>query len=216
MRIDNKQYWRVILLVGATAIVALTLWSSGTIARRLRAEEQLKVDLWYEAIIQREQLVGYTNVLFASLKQEEMDKGDLIGEAYREIQKAGTEGSGNLSITIPIIQKNRTIPILVYKDGEMQFSRNVDSTWTSVQLDSLRAEMEANGTFISFEESDLTVYYAQSNRFRELQQVLDDIINSFISETVLNSASIPVLLTDSSMTRILRACLLYTSPSPRD
>ena len=192
-------------MVGATAIVALTLWSSGTIARRLRAEEQLKVDLWYEAIIQREQLVGYTNVLFASLKQEEMDKGDLIGEAYREIQKAGTEGSGNLSITIPIIQKNRTIPILVYKEGEMQFSRNVDSTWTSVQLDSLRAEMEANGTFISFEESDLTVYYAQSNRFRELQQVLDDIINSFISETVLNSASIPVLLTDSSMTRILRA-----------
>ena len=107
--------------MGATAIVALTLWSSGMIARRLRAEEQLKVDLWYEAIIQREQLVGYTNVLFASLKQEEMDKGDLIGEAYREIQKAGTEGSGNLSITIPIIQKNRTIPILVYKDGEMQF-----------------------------------------------------------------------------------------------
>lgn len=192
-------------MVGATAIVALTLWSSGTIARRLRAEEQLKVDLWYEAIIQREQLVGYTNVLFASLKQEEMDKGDLIGEAYREIQKAGTEGSGNLSITIPIIQNNRTIPILVYKDGEMQFSRNVDSTWTSMQLDSLRAEMEANGTFISFEESDLTVYYAQSNRFRELQRVLDDIINSFISETVLNSASIPVLLTDSSMTRILRA-----------
>ena len=44
-------------MVGATAIVALTLWSSGTIARRLRAEEQLKVDLWYEAIIQREQLV---------------------------------------------------------------------------------------------------------------------------------------------------------------
>ena len=43
-----------------------------------------------------------------------------------------------------------------------------------------------------------------STRLAELQSVMDDLIHSFISETVLNSASIPVLLADS-LTQILRA-----------
>ena len=49
------------------------------------------------------------------------------------------------------------------------------------------------------------VYYDQSNRFRELRSVMDDIIHSFISETVINSASIPVLLADSSLQQVLQA-----------
>ena len=74
MQIRNKQYSRVLLLAGATAIVALTLWSSGHIAHTLRQEEQRKVELWSEAIVQRAQLVGYTEDLFASLRNEERDK----------------------------------------------------------------------------------------------------------------------------------------------
>ena len=42
--IPQQQTSRIVLL-GATAIVGLTLWSSGRIARTLRAEEQRKVEL---------------------------------------------------------------------------------------------------------------------------------------------------------------------------
>ena len=73
------------MLAGASAIVALTLWSSGHIARTLRNEEQRKVELWSEAIVQRAQLVRYTEDLFADLRTEERDKADLLGEAYRII-----------------------------------------------------------------------------------------------------------------------------------
>ena len=83
MALRNKQTSRVVLLLGATAIVALTLWSSGRIARTLRTEEQRKVELWSEAIVQRAELVRYTDALFASLRTEERDKADLMGEAYR-------------------------------------------------------------------------------------------------------------------------------------
>jgi signal transduction histidine kinase len=195
----------VLLLVGATAIVALTLWSSGHIAHTLRQEEQLKVELWSEAIVQRAQLVGYTEALFTSLRNEERDKADLMGEAYRIIQEADPGAPIDLTFITRFIQANRTIPVLVYKDSILQADINVAPSMRSpLQLDSLRDAMAARGSVIEFDQG-LTLFYDQSNRFRDLQTVMDDIIHSFISETVLNSASIPVLLADSSLTGILRA-----------
>jgi len=201
----NKQTSRLVLLLGATAIVALTLWSSGRIARMLRAEEQRKIELWSEAIVQRAQLVRYTDALFASLRSEERDKADLMGEAYRIIQEAEPGAPIDLTFITRFIQGNRTIPVLVYKDGVLQADINVpEALRTPERLDSMRVGLAAKGSVIEFEEG-LVVYYDQSNRFRELQSVMDDLIHSFISETVLNSASIPVLLADSSLRNILQA-----------
>jgi signal transduction histidine kinase len=93
----------------------------------------------------------------------------------------------------------------VYKNEVLDIQANVPPSLRAPdQVESLRKAMEVEGSYVSFGE-DLTVYYGQSNRFRDLQSVMDDIIHSFISETVLNSASIPVLLADSSLTQILRA-----------
>ena len=205
MALQQKRHSRVLLLLGATAIVGLTLWSSGRIARTLRAEEQRKVALWSEAILQRAELVRYTDALFASLRTEERDKADLMGEAYRIIQEAEPGAPIDLTFITRFIQGNRTIPVLVYKDGELQADIHVpEPLRTPERLDSLRAELEARGTVIEFEQG-LMVYYDESNRFRELQSVMDDLIHSFLSETVLNSASIPVLLTDSTLQHILQA-----------
>ena len=192
-------------MLGATAIVGLTLWSSGRIARTLRAEEQRKVELWSEAILQRAELVRYTDALFASLREEERNKADLMGEAYRIIQEADPGAPIDLTFITRFIQGNRTIPVLVYRDGTLQADINVpEPLRTPQRLDSLRFELASRGTVIEFEQG-LVVYYDQSNRFRELQSVMDDLIHSFLSETVLNSASIPVLLADSTLQNILQA-----------
>ncbi len=205
MKIRNKQYSRVLLLAGATAIVALTLWSSGHIAHTLRQEEQRKVELWSEAIVQRAQLVGYTEDLFASLRNEERDKADLMGEAYRIIQEADPGAPVDLTFITRFIQANRTIPVLVYRDSVLQADIHVAPSMQSPrQLDSLRDAMSERGSVIEFGQG-FTLFYDESTRFRDLQTVMDDIIHSFISETVLNSASIPVLLADSSLSKILRA-----------
>lgn len=201
----HKQRSRFILLLGATAIVGLTLWSSGRIARTLRAEEQRKVELWSQAIVQRAQLVRYTDALFASLRTEERDKADLMGEAYRIIQEAEPGAPVDLTFITRFIQGNRTIPVLVYREGELQADINVPEVMrTPERLDSLQQQLADRGSVIEFDEG-LVVYYDQSNRFRELRSVMDDLIHSFISETVLNSASIPVLLADSALSTILQA-----------
>ncbi|HBL37745.1 MAG TPA: ATP-binding protein, partial [Flavobacteriales bacterium] len=50
---SNKQRWKRVLLVAAAVIVVATLWYSNDIAQRIRVEEQTKVQLWSEAIVQR-------------------------------------------------------------------------------------------------------------------------------------------------------------------
>ena len=114
----NKQYSRLILLFGAAAIVGLTLWSSGRIARTLRNEEQRKIELWSEAIVQRAELVRYTDALFASLRTEERDKADLMGEAYRIIQEAEPGAPIDLTFITRFIQGNRTIPVADLNGGQ--------------------------------------------------------------------------------------------------
>jgi two-component system, sporulation sensor kinase D len=46
--------------------------------------------------------------------------------------------------------------------------------------------------------------YKDSKIITDLEETLDDIINSFISETVINSASVPVILTDSTKTEVIK------------
>ena len=47
------------------------------------------------------------------------------------------------------------------------------------------------------------LYYKDSKIFSELKIVLDDLIQSFISEIVINSASVPVIYTDSSQQKVI-------------
>jgi len=80
---SNKQRWKRVLLVAAAVIVVATLWYSNDIAQRIRVEEQTKVQLWSEAIVQRAELVGYTQHLFEELGDEERGKADRLADAYR-------------------------------------------------------------------------------------------------------------------------------------
>ena len=58
---------------------------------------------------------------------------------------------------------------------------------------------------IRFEEVGQTIYYSESVRLRELREAMSELIESFISETVINSASVPVMLLDSTATRIVKS-----------
>ena len=105
------------------------------------------MELWSEAIVQRAELVGYTEELFASLRREERDKADLIGEAYRIIQEAEPGAPIDLTFITRFIQANRTIPVLVYKDSVLQADIHVAPSMRSPeQLDSLRDAMAARGS----------------------------------------------------------------------
>ena len=197
---SNKQRWKRLLLALAAVIVVATLWYSNDIARRIRVEEQTKVKLWSEAIIQRAELVGYTQQLFEELSQEERQKADRLADAYRLINDPPR--GMDLTFVTDYLWSNRTIPVLIYDENNaLLYELNVS---TDVDRDSLRQAMASQNEPIRFEDVGHTVFWNESVRFSELKEVMQDLINSFISETVINSASVPVVMTDSSRTEVIR------------
>ncbi len=56
-----------------------------------------------------------------------------------------------------------------------------------------------------YAEKYIYLYYKESILFQELRDVLDDLVDSFFSEVLLNSASVPVIITDTTKTAIVES-----------
>lgn len=215
---SNKQRWKIFLLVLALIIVAITLLYSNHIAGRIRQEEREKVELWSEAIKRRAVLVNFTQQLFDELKTEERKKADLLGNAYNIISDPTYES--DFTFITEFLWNNTTIPVLIYDDsGKLWNSVNLPAGKESdnAYIDSLYKAMRAKNEPIVLSEVGQKIYYDDSRLFTQLQATMDDLINSFISETVINSASVPVIVTDSTQKVIIKKgnvdSLVFSSPA---
>lgn len=203
---SQKQRWKLVLLSAAVLIVAASLWYSNLIVSNVRDDERRKVELWSQAIEQRAILVNYTNELFKNLRNEERKKMDTWARATARVNVASNE---ELTFLIDIITKNTTIPVIITDNrGEVVAHHNLAAgeNPTDSALVAELASMKAQYAPIEinvYEGVKQYLYYRDSRIITNLQSVLDDIINSFINETVINAASVPVILTDSSQTDVL-------------
>lgn len=212
----TKQRWKIFLLTLASVIVIITLWYSNHIADRIRAEERQKVELWSEAIKRRAELVVFTQKLFDDLKTEERKRVDLLGQAYSIIAEAPE--NADLTFISNLIYDNSTIPVLLFDDkGNLTISANLDKPDSNeVYIDSLMSAAKSKNNMVLLTQVGQKIYYDDSRLFRQLQTTMSDLINSFISETVINSASVPVVVTDSTQSVILKKgnidTLAFASP----
>lgn len=204
---SQKQRWKLVLLSAAVLIVAVSLWYSNLIVSNVRKDERKKVELWSQAIEQRAILVNYTNLLFDNLRNEERKKMDTWAKATARIINVG--GNDELTFLLDIISKNTSIPVIITDaNGKIVDYHNIerDSLPTEAKLQSELQLMKEHFRPIEidvYEDVKQFLYYRDSRIITDLETVLDDIINSFINETVINAASVPVILTDSSQTRVL-------------
>ena len=197
-------------MAAAVVIVGVTLWFASDLTRRVRNEEHEKVRVWSEAIEQRSQLVAYTQKLFRQLEADERQKADRLASAYRIINDppAGMD----LTFVTEFLWSNKTVPVLIYNDaGRKIFDINLESKRTAnrdltpAEYDKIRDKMSARFEPIRLDEVGHTIYYDESVRLRDLKNAMSELISSFVSETVLNSASVPVIMTDSSRSIALEA-----------
>lgn len=198
--LSRKQRLKQTLLLAASVIVVATLWYSNSIASRIRAEEQARVRVWSEAIRQRAELVRYTQELFEDLSREEREKADRLADAYRLVDNP--PNGMDLTFVTEFLWANKTIPVLIV-DGEGQELYAVNIA-PDINRDSLRREMEKAHEPILLQDVGHKVFWSQSTRFNELKATMQNLINSFISETVMNSASVPVVLTHAESGEVLR------------
>ncbi len=203
---SRKQRWKVVLAAVAILIVGASLYYSSQIVDGIREEERRKVRLWAEAVQNRAELVNYTERLFERLRQEERKKVQLWAEAMLRLV---SDQSTDLSFYLKVVSDNTTVPVIITDARKkVLFQRNLpdaigdDPVKLQAQLQVMEAMHDPIEIVIHGNQKQY-LYYTDSRVFTELQEVMDGIISSFISETVMSTASVPVIYTDSTRTHVI-------------
>ena len=202
----KKRRWKLILFSIAIVIVGASLYYTNILVNEIRKDERKNVAIWADAIHRKADLVNITNRLFEQIKDEERRRVITLAEAQRRIITATS--SEDLNFFLGIIANNTNIPVIQTDDrGIIVSSRNVKSHKDStLQLEGKKLEGRLLKEFTVYapiiinyyRDKKIYLYYKDSNIFTELKKVIDDLIDSFFSEVVLNSASVPVIVTDST------------------
>jgi two-component system, sporulation sensor kinase D len=203
---SRKQRFKLFLLFFAGIIIAASLYYTDTIVKKITEDERNKVELWADAVQKRASLVKYTEVFFESIKEEERKRVELQAKVYRRLIYALS--SGELNFLFEVLRSNTTIPVvLTDESGEILSSMNLDGQFSDVSyLNNAMLDYFSVYEPIPFAVDQQTtqyIYYRDSKLFTELRDVLDDLVESFISDIVISSANIPVIVTDSAHTRII-------------
>ncbi len=198
----RKRRWKLTLFAGAVLIVIASLWYTNILVRHIRHDERESVRIWANAIHRKAELVNFTNRLFEEIKTEERKRVGVLAEAQRKLITATS--SEDLTFLADIISQNTTIPVIqTDEDGTIISARNVSFSMDTVKTltGSLMAEYTKYPPIVVryYANHMIYLYYKDSNIFSELKVALDDLIQVFFSEVVTNSASVPVLITDSNL-----------------
>jgi hypothetical protein len=205
----KKKRWKWLLFGTALVIVTASLWYTNRLVHEIAQDERMNIQIWANAIQRKANLVNYTKRFFDQIKEEERKRAELLAAAYRNIRF--TEDSPTLEFYRQMMEQNTTIPIILtdnnYNITSYKNIEDIDMEDVKVMSDSLRKE------FSSFEPIKIVyygneyvmLYYKESKIYTELRMVLDDLLKSFFEEVVGNSASVPVLVTDSTGERVIES-----------
>ncbi len=207
----KKRRWKWILFGLAVAIVAVSLWYTNILVRKIANAERDNVRIWAETIYKKAELVNYTDQFFMQIQDEERNRMELMADAYRIVSVM--YDSDVLSFFLKFISQNTTIPvILTDSHGKIKSVVNVDFDKDTVQFlkGDLRAEFVVYPPVkIEYSKNQYDfLYYKNSRLFSELRGVINDLTESFLSEIVINAASVPVIITDSTMTKVIEYGML--------
>jgi signal transduction histidine kinase len=200
----KKKRWKWFLFGTAVVIVSISLYLTNVLVVEIRKDERKNVQIWADAIHHRAEIVNYTNKLFEQIKEEERLRMKTVAETHRRMITASI--SEDLTFESGIIENNVSIPVIVSdENGNIQSARNVDFSMDTLKkmTPGLKKEFSVYPPIVESynpynPRAKLILYYKDSKIYTDLRKVLDDLVNSFFSEVVLNSASVPVIITDSA------------------
>jgi anti-sigma regulatory factor (Ser/Thr protein kinase) len=197
------------LFGAAVLIITISLWYTNLLVKQIAEDERLSIKIWSNAIQKKANLVNYTKEFFDQIKEEEYKRALLLAEAYRNFRFE--EESRTVEFYRQMMEYNTTIPIILTDaENRIQIYKNIsdrDMAGVTVMTDSLQKE------FSSFEPIKVTLigneyvllYFKESTIFTELRLVLNDLVESFFSEVVGSSASVPVMITDSTAKHVIES-----------
>ena len=203
---SKRQQWKLYLLIAGVSMCVLSIFFLNILIKRVQTEERKSVMLWAEAIQKKSSLVEYTKELFDKLKIDEREKVELWSDAMHRLLKS--DNSSDLTILVKIISSNKNIPIILTNEKDIVISSiNLDKPveqGKKIPIETIREFSKYQPIKIMFNNKLLNkLYYKDSKLFAKLQLVMNDILQSFFTEVVGNSASVPVIITDDTKTVII-------------
>lgn len=203
----QKKTWKRWLFVIALVIVSISLWYTNSLVRKIAEDERGKITTWANAIQQRARLVNYTETFFKQISAEEQERAQLLAEAT--IKTVQSDIDDDISYYLKIISNNTSIPVILSDDaGNIREAKNVnfDPDTVPVMTPALLEEFSAYPPIVMdyYSGNYIYFYYKDSKLFSDLKLVLNDLVQSFFKEVADNSASVPVIITDSTRRNIIQ------------
>lgn len=214
---SNKQKWKIVLLIVALVMVAISLWVSNSVVQRVSDRERLRAKQWADAIKKKAELVEFTDRAFNQLRDYERRKIKLYLDATREISKPIADDIiPDYNFPLSIINENKDIPVILVDDQNTVSGSN-NLSFTPEDLRTRHPEASSKELSRLFEDSllrltshwskkhppfrievteglTMTYYYTDSKRTVQLEAERDSLINAFNKELITDARLVPVLL----------------------
>ncbi len=204
----SQKSWKVFLLIFLSVIFLFTIFYTNSVVKRIENEEREKALLWVYAIRKKTALIKYTEDLFQRLEGEEQRKVELWAMGVRKLISTRNLNE-DLSFVFEVVKNNETVPVILTDEkGNVISTRNLDPQRANnpAYLKNQIQIMKRQHPPIEIKILNRTrnyLYYKQSKIYSELKIILNDLIKTFISEEIINTASVPVIYTDESRMRII-------------
>ncbi len=199
---SKKTRWKVFLAVIGILIIAASLFFTNQLVNEFAKNERDNVKLWARTVHRKVRLVKYTDMLFKQLRQSEKQKAELLADVYRRL--LSNNDSQDQGFYLKILNQNDNIPVVIVNDkGKIVSSRNLLSREDSAKhfTGKIKTSFSIYPPF-NIPLLNQKLYYRNSLFYNQLQTVLHDFVSTFMTEVTTNSASVPVIITDSTKTHI--------------
>ena len=203
---SKKTRWKIFLAVLGILIIAASLFYTNRLVNEFAKNERKNVKLWARAVHRKARLVKYTDMLFKQLQQSEKQKVQLLANVYTRV--LNSNNSPDMNFYLRILHQNNNIPVVVVNSKEkIVSSRNLLPVEDTVKY--FRGKIKKSFSIfppfiIPLPRSQQKLYYRNSLFYHQLQNILTDYVSTFMTEVTANSASVPVIITDSTKSHIIQ------------
>jgi len=109
----------------AIIIISGSIFYTNLIVNQFAKDERRNVRLWAAAVHRKAELVRYTEFFFSQLQEQERTRVELLAKVYKAILSDNPDS--DLTFYLDIIQKNKTIPIiLTNEEGKILSTTNLE------------------------------------------------------------------------------------------
>lgn len=193
------------ILLSVTVVLALVaLWQMRRVAEQVRRSEEEKVRLWAEAIGQRNQLSEATRQFFQAATLDEHRKMQLYTDILQSFgdPDLGSDLGFSLRYVNYIVDSNRT-PIIITTARDSIISVPQELAGRKLEGDLMRQFSQNPPFTYSVYGLTMTLYYKESEYYTRMRDVLEGFTQTFLNDIAQNSVLVPVVIMDSTRTRVL-------------